>query len=360
MQCLKVCHMTSNHSPEDIRIFHKECVSLAKAGYQVYLVERGETYDKDGVHIIGIGSTPANPIKRMLESAKKVYRAALSVDADIYHFHDPELLPYGLKLKKRGKKVIFDSHEDFPAQMKDKPWLPGWVRNTVSSAYRKYETRVVRRIDAVVTATSHIAEQFTGRAGKIAVVNNYPKLDDIVFHDSPFTDRAPMVCYAGGINELRGEKIMIEAMEQVDGTLIIAGEHEKAQIGDKVKYVGKLDRAGVNDLYSRAVAGLCILKPIENYYYSQPIKMYEYMAAGIPFICSDFPGWRTTADESGAGICVDPANVPEIRKAIVSLLSDSEKAQKMGINGRNYVISHCSWSGEEKKLLHLYQSMKDA
>ena len=79
MQSIKVCHLTSNHSPEDIRIFHKECVSLAKAGYHVYLVERGETYDKNGVHIIGIGSTPQNPIKRMKESAKKVYQTALSV-----------------------------------------------------------------------------------------------------------------------------------------------------------------------------------------------------------------------------------------------------------------------------------------
>ena len=108
----KVCHMTSVHPPEDVRIFHKECVSLAEAGYEVYLVERGESCEKNGVHIIGLGDLPKNRLKRMTEGAKKVYEKALELDCDIYHFHDPELLPYGLKLKKKGKKVIFDSHEN--------------------------------------------------------------------------------------------------------------------------------------------------------------------------------------------------------------------------------------------------------
>ncbi len=231
MQSKKVCHMTSNHFPEDIRIFHKECVSLAKAGYQVYLVERGETYDKDGVHIIGIGSTPRNRIKRMMESAKKVYQAALSVNADIYHFHDPELLPYGLKLKKKGKTVIFDSHEDFPAQMRDKPWLPTWARRTVSIVYKKYETHVVKKLDAVVAATPHIAEKFEGRTRKIVVVNNYPRLDDIEFHTTPFSERDAVICYAGGINEIRGEKVMIEALKDSDAILIVAGDHQIMEIG---------------------------------------------------------------------------------------------------------------------------------
>ena len=107
---IKVCHMTSAHEEEDIRIFRKECVSLAEAGYDVYLVERGESYEKNGVHIVGVGEIPAGRLKRMTQGAKKVYAAAKALDADIYHFHDPELLPYGLKLKKAGKKVIFDSH----------------------------------------------------------------------------------------------------------------------------------------------------------------------------------------------------------------------------------------------------------
>ena len=72
----KVCHMTSAHGEEDIRIFRKECVSLARAGYEVYLVERGESREKNGVHIIGVGEIPQSRRKRMTEGARKVYEAA--------------------------------------------------------------------------------------------------------------------------------------------------------------------------------------------------------------------------------------------------------------------------------------------
>ena len=91
---IKVCHLTSAHDAEDVRIFHKECVSLARAGYQVCLVAHGESYEKNGVRIVGVGELPQSRLKRMTEGGKMVYEAALAVDADLYHFHDPELLPY--------------------------------------------------------------------------------------------------------------------------------------------------------------------------------------------------------------------------------------------------------------------------
>lgn len=128
--------------------------------------------------------------------------------------------------------------------------------------------------------------------------------------------------------------------------------------GGATRYIGRIDRTGINMLYGQAIAGLCILKPIENYYYSQPIKMYEYMAAGLPFVCSDFPGWRAIVEESQAGVCVDPNDTKLIGETISELLSDREKAQQMGKNGREYVISHCTWSIEEQNLLSLYNEVR--
>ena len=226
----KVCHVTSAHGVEDDRIFLKECISLAQNGYDVYLVERGDTYDKAGVHIIGLGEISKARLKRMIFEGKRAYLKALEIKADIYQLHDPELLPYALKLKRKNKVVIFDSHEDVSAQIKDKKWIPRPFRRMVAALYRTYETYVVKRIDAVITATPHIAEQFEGRANKIVVINNYPKLDDIRFHTSSFDDRDLVVCYAGGIDELRGESVMIEAMKSVNGKLIIAGEHKIEEI----------------------------------------------------------------------------------------------------------------------------------
>ncbi len=230
----KVCHMTSAHDWNDDRIFLKECQSLAAAGYDVYLVAEGVDHEENGVHIVGCGEKPESRRVRMRGFAKKVYERAMALNCDVYHFHDPELLPYGVKLKKLGKKVIFDSHEDVPGQILDKEWLPFPVRKLVSVVYKLYETNCVKQFDAVVTATPHIAEKFNGRCSKVVVINNYPKLDDIEFHDTPFDKREPIVCYAGGISEIRGETVMVEAMNDVDGTLILAGPHDVlASGGDK-------------------------------------------------------------------------------------------------------------------------------
>ena len=353
---MKVCHLTSAHPQEDIRIFHKECTSLASAGYRTYQIAGGKRYKKFGVRQIGIGEPVSGRLKRMLVTSHRVYRAAKKLDADVYHFHDPELLPYGLKLKKRGKKVIFDSHEDVPGQIMDKYWIPGVLRKLVSGIYQRYETHVVKRLDAVVAATPHIAEKFAGRAKRVVVVNNYPKLDDVIFQEGSFDERDAVVCYAGGIDENRGESIMKNAMKKVPGELQIAGDHAEVT-EENVRYIGRLDRAGVNELYGRSVVGLCILKPIENYFYSQPIKMYEYMAAGIPFVCSDFPGWRKVAEESGGGICVDPEDTDAIAEAISGLLSDRRKAEEMGRKGHAYVTENCTWEKEEEKLLALYRTL---
>ena len=353
---MKICHLTSVHGQEDVRIFHKECTSLAKAGYDVYLISVGKTYDKNGVHIIGIGKPKSTRFGRILKSSKDVYQAAVKLDADIYHFHDPELLHCGLKLKKSGKKVIFDSHEDVPSQIMYKTWIPRFLRKFISVIYRMYETHVVQQLDAVVAATPHIAELFKGRCNRIVVINNYPKLDDIKFHDKHFSERESIICYAGTINDVRGEKVMIDAMRDMDATLVIAGDHQVMEI-EGVRYVGQLNRKDINKLYGQAIVGLCILKPVENYYYSQPIKIYEYMASGLPYICSDFPSWREVAEESEAGICININDIENIRDVIRMLLTNREKAQSMGRKGREYVINKCNWCNEEKSLLSLYQSI---
>ena len=133
---VKVCHLTSAHKAMDIRIFQKECRSIAAGGMTAYLVVTGsESQVKDGVHIVNAGPVPASRFRRMLISTWRVYRAGLKIDADIYHFHDPELLPYGYLLKRKGKKVIYDVHEDVAADIMDKEWIYRWLRKLVAGSF---------------------------------------------------------------------------------------------------------------------------------------------------------------------------------------------------------------------------------
>jgi hypothetical protein len=112
---MRIAHLTSAHPRDDIRIFLKECRSLAVRGHEVVLVVADGFGDefRDGVMIADVGRSKGR-LDRMVNTTRRVLRKALDLKADIYHLHDPELLPIGLALKSRGKKVVFDAHEDVP------------------------------------------------------------------------------------------------------------------------------------------------------------------------------------------------------------------------------------------------------
>ena len=124
-----------------------------------------------------------------------------------------------------------------------------------------------------------------------------------------------------------------------------------------IKYVGKITRAEVNELYGKARAGIVLYQPAENHYASQPIKMFEYMAAGLPFVASDFPHWKSIVEKNDCGICVDPTNVEAVREACKYLLENPDVAQEMGRRGYDAVIAKYNWRNEEEKLLELYEEI---
>ncbi len=358
----RICHFTSVHNQLDDRIYLKECISLHESGYEVYIVAKGDSCNKNGINIVGCG-LPNNRFDRILFFSKRIYKAALKLDCDIYHFHDPELLPYGLRLKKKGKIVIFDSHEDVPSQIMDKHWIPKVFRTILSLSYKKYESFVVKRIDAVIAATEHISQCFFDRARKVEIINNYPKLDDIVFQEQPFCDREKNICYVGGVSAIRGEKVMVDAMKRVDANFIIAGTSniesiENSNYNDRfIRYIGQVSRDGVNDIYSKSIGGLLLYQPAKNHFESQPIKMFEYMAAGLPVIASDFPLWKEILEKNKCGICVDCTDVNAVVSALTILLNDLNYAQEMGKNGRLAVVNTFNWDCEKTKLLELYRRL---
>ena len=223
----KVCHLTSAHSIDDIRIFHKECVSLANNGYDVTLIacgEKGYEETKNGVKCISLNVPVKNRLQRC-QTIYSIYKKAKEINADIYHFHDPELLPIGKKLKRKGKKVIYDSHEDLPRQIFQKNWIPNFLRRSTSLIMEFIENSYVKKIDAVVTVTEHIAERFNIVAKNVIVCANYASLNE--FNETPnFHKNSNSVCYIGGISKLRGIEEVIAACEKAGVTLYLAGGFE--------------------------------------------------------------------------------------------------------------------------------------
>jgi hypothetical protein len=167
MSRIKVCHLTVTHSENDNRIFQNECKTLIKEGYDIsIIVPNVEDKILEGINIIGIKCN-MQPLSRVFVGAGKVYKKALEVDADIYHIHDIELFRYGVKLKRKGKKVIFDSHEDWLMYANDITWMPGLIKKLISGYLRRLYKKNLGYFDAVITVSPHILEkieQYTSHA----------------------------------------------------------------------------------------------------------------------------------------------------------------------------------------------------
>lgn len=363
---MKVCHLTSVHPPMDVRILRKECSSLAAAGFDVYLVHPfGNNETVNGVKLVGLSLGPAGRISRMTQYVNRVYEAALKVDADIYHLHDPELIRVGYKLLKRNKKVVYDAHEDLPRQISGKKWIPWIVRKPVSLLAERLENNFAKKTTAVIAATPFIAQRFLRFNTKTVDINNYPILEE--FYENTHSKETGSICYVGGISRIRGVFEIVKALELTSVTLHLAGNFEDKEIENelkqlpgwkKVKFYGYVDRKTINEILQSASVGMVTLYPQINYLDSLPVKMFEYMAAGLPVIASDFPYWREILTANKCGVTVNPKSPDEIAKAINSLLGNPALIREMGENGKKAIKEKYNWKIEEKKLIQLYASLK--
>lgn len=361
----KVAHLTSAHDRNDTRIFFKQCRSLVAHGYDVTLVvadDKGDAY-ADGVKVVDVGLLSGR-LKRMFKTTQRVFEKAVNLDADIYHLHDPELIPMGLKLKHMGKQVIFDSHEDVTNQLLGKPYLDPVSRQLLSHAFTLFERYACRKFDGIVAATPFICNKFLKINPATVDISNFPLISEF---DSaiPWGDKRNEVCYVGGISATRGIREIVRACEffQSSTRLNLGGFFSEPELELEVKtypgwtrvaQLGHLDRAGVRDVLGRSVAGLVTLHPLLNYLDALPVKMFEYMAAGIPVIASDFPLWREIVDGAQCGLCVDPLSPKTIAGAIDYLVSNPEVAQRMGENGRKAILEKYNWPIQAEKLTKFY------
>jgi len=360
----RVCHITTVHKFNDVRIFHKECISLRRAGYDVHLIaQAGENINIEGINIHALPKIE-NRKDRILKLRKLALEKAIKLNADLYHFHDPELIPLGLRLKNMGKKVIYDVHEDVPRQILSKPYLSKFVRPFISKLFEAYENYAAKRFDAIVAATPYIRNRFLRVNDNVIDVNNYPELK--LYEPVNWKERLDEICYIGRISRIRGIVELVKALEYVDTTLHLAGEFESENLKKevmslpewkKVKFYGFVCREKIKKILRKVKVGVIPHLFSPNHKYGLSIKLFEYMAAGIPVVNYNFGENKKIIDESKCGLCVDTSNPKEIAKAITFLLKNDRIAQQYGKNGRKMVERKYNWEKESVKLIDIYKGV---
>lgn len=379
----KICVFTSAHRVYDIRIFKKEIRSLLKNGLNVVYYANKENLDTRKEYIKNEESISENNLtlkindnyyqnKRLKRFIKSLlFFLYLPKDCDIYHFHDPDLLFAGLALKILGKKVIYDVHENYRDSIKDKDYLPGIFKILISWIVSEFETFCCRFFDAIICATPYIEKRFMeSKVLRTIVINNYPFISEFTLNKKLQVNKDNRIIYAGCITSNRGITQLVDSLVLINKSLlfklILAGEIIPGEYEDKIKsldgwkdteYMGILSRDILAAEFKKASAGIVLFLPEKNHINAQPNKIFEYMSASIPVICSNFPLWREIVESNNCGICVDPFNKKEIASAIEYILTNDAEARIMGENGRKMVEEKCNWEKEEPKLISVYKQI---
>lgn len=366
----RVVHITTVHHPTDPRIYHKQCKSLARAGFDVYYIAKDdEAMEKsEKIHHIPIKNYN-NRLSRMIFGSIAAYREAKKLKANIYHFHDPELMFVGALLKRKDNIVIYDIHEDYITSILQKEYLPKFLRKVLAKLYTLVEKMFLRKMELSLAEKYYFHIYNRGK-----LILNYPILNEQFLEGNQKREpKEAMLLYTGNVTEDRGALIhasLPTINDQVSVHFVgrcpknLAEKmYQKAKDQKNRLYIEGIDRFVEKETIDKRyfeqpwLAGIALFPPTEHYKQKELTKFFEYMSAGLPIICSNFPVWKEFIDTYKCGIAVDPYNSKEINEAITYLLNNPKEALQMGENGKRAVMNELNWTEEEKKLIAWYHEL---
>lgn len=364
-----IIHFTTVHPRDDSRIRSKELATLATIygdGVSLYVQDGlgGEIDPAAGYAVVDTGPR-LRRVARMLLGGWRMFRAVSRARPRVAHFHDPELIPWALLLRLQGIKVVYDVHEDVPRQVRHNPGLPRLAQQILPPFVSLAEWIAGVVFSGFVVPTDTVKKRFP--SGRTVMVRNFPRLEELQSPSSrPMRDRPLQFTYVGAISEVRNIYAMIDAVTRTTpaARLRLAGKFAVPETERKarampewasVQFEGWKSREGVADILADGRAGLVLLKPVEHEMVTLPIKLFEYMAAGLPVISSDFPVWRGIVENAGCGLMADPLDLDAIVAAMQWIIDNPDEAEAMGRRGRLAVENQYNWEPEGAALVAFYR-----
>jgi glycosyltransferase involved in cell wall biosynthesis len=376
---MKVCHITTAHNLFDARVFYHECCFLSKSGIDVTLIAQHEREcTVNGVHIIPIQKV-RNRWFRCLFSTREAFRKACTVDADIYHFHDPELLPTIVRCaRKMHKIVVWDAHENYASTIAYYNYLGvKSISRLAGKIFELIEFSTCKRAGAAVIAVTNVAaNRYRNLDLPILVLGNYCSLSDISYPASVKKSVPPLVITSGTLHENRGVYVIMQAMMRVRNVfpchLAMWGKFSPPGLQDDLRslwqnsgLINGLDLSGpyswmhlVNELVPRAAIGCVWLNTdMQNHRDTWSTRLFEYWSHAIPVICSANTVSGKAVEEVGGGIVVNSNGVEGWVNALIALLDNPIMAKEMGLRGRKAVENIYNWDHDGKRLIHFYEEL---
>lgn len=377
--------LADKHSLFDDRIYHKMALSLLKFGYEVHFVLIGESdtsgITDDGVyyHYVSQKTFSKNRFLNFLiktiknSPSKELYNKAVDVNADIYHFHDLWINKFAAKLKDlpNNPKVIYDVHEPFSANYRDYHSSIGAYLFSFYVGF--WEKRKAKKYDCIITTEENVKSFFEAKSKhkNVQIVYNYTNLEKFNFDTKKEYD----LMYCGGITELRGAMKILEAIRLIKkqypavkmlflGSFFPKGLKakmisyiEEFNLGDNVILKGNVPYTDVQKYYDKSKLGLGVFLPIETHKIILQIKIFEYMAMGLPIVGSNFGHISKIIKNERVGELIDPIKPDSIAEGVLSILLDENKYQKYSMNGQTAVSEKYNWGIMENKLIEIYTNL---
>lgn len=367
---LHICHISSVHTTIDTRVFYRECVSLAKY-FEVTLIAVGNQSGMiDGVKVIGLPK-PKGRLSRILFLTRRVYQLAKQTHADIYHFHDPELIPYAILLKKQGKQVVYDVHENVTESMRAKSWLP--LKWLFIALYLRFDAWAAKHMHLILAEASYMDVYQRRYPNKqFTLIRNFAPAQ--MFKPLAHTNRSQQplhIFYMGSLDHLYCIIPMIESIYELkqrglEARLLLVGwlsksiENEIKQlpywntIQSLISFHGYLDVKDGYKLSANCCMGYSFVSENKNVKESIPRKLYEYLQVGLPVISSGHPLYRHMVEQNQVGFCIDENTGKAMADAVEKLYRDKNLLNTFANNSIQCGQARYNWEEEEKKLIGFY------
>ncbi len=313
--------LTTVHHPDDVRIRGKLIEALASEWDVTYACR-------------GPGPARREKITVRLLSGGRLVRniRALGIimrgEYEVLSLHDPETLPAGLLATWfRRRTVVFDVHENVPAQMMTKEWLPRLIKRP-TAVITHWMLRLAERSIEITLAERGYASLFR---------RSHPVFENLL-SDAPLPasdGSGSGVVYLGDVTEARGIFVLVRAAGRgIPGEKVTVIGQCSADVEGRIREIaseldvtveltGRLDHARALEKVASARIGVSPLLDIPNYRWSMPTKILEYLAVGVPVVASDLPGTREVVEKLSGVVLVPPGDVDAWANALGGSIGDN-------------------------------------